>query len=528
MRVARLLAGLAILTVLAAPPAVAADSYGYSSPEAAGLRGLYRDAGLAFPRSSYPMSAAELRDLAELLAARALDPSIRDAAVRFLAERLPAAGVSDIGFSASAGIEWSYWGPMSSLGPMVDVVRLYLERQPLAAFTMDSSTDGKFAMGLRMPVDREYFMDRFAPWNLPGSEPGNPVALENHNLREGWLRYDFDPLVVELGRDSAFQGSSAASIMLNPALPFLDELRLKLPMGRLSMDAIYSTLEARAASADVPGLLAGSEVGSKVLLLASHRFEYAFDWARVGVEGLQVLSRAGNAFQLADFFPVFSWHQSDIAPNNLVIVFDGEIVPLPGLSVSFQYGLDDINVSAGGIADSGAPTIDAGILSAEGGFRSGDLAIGLYAEAGFTHYLWGNYASPAGGNEAGRAIYRLLLDRDVALMPLTSPYGPGAYWAELRATLAGIPGLSASLRILYLDRNSLADLVSTPYASSSSVADAPRARTLRIEAKVAASPFDWLAVRLEPSLCFDDGGTWLEFSAALSVRYASSGPQRPW
>lgn len=94
---------------------------------------------------------------------------------------------------------------------------------------------------------------------------------------------------------------------------------------------------------------------------------------------------------LGDFFPVFSWHQSDFAPNNLCLVFDADLVPFPEFRVMFQYGLDDINIIFAGVADEPIPTIDGLIFGLEYTRQLPFAGFTAYGEIGYTHYLWGSY-----------------------------------------------------------------------------------------------------------------------------------------
>ena len=97
-------------------------------------------------------------------------------------------------------------------------------------------------------------------------------------------------------------------------------------------------------------------------------------------------------------------------------------------------------------------------------------ALDLYLEAGYTQYLWGNFtATGQGGLTArhARALrYRYLLgtNGDAGLIPLTSPYGPGALWFRLLAGQElGLLGLRLGTDILLLGKNTAANLIVTPY-----------------------------------------------------------------
>jgi len=221
----------------------------------------------------------------------------------------------------------------------------------------------------------------------------------------------------------------------------MDILRLTLPLGRLSLDFMISSLENTRALEEAgvnedPSSLGFSFAedgvpGVTVVLANLHRFEYDFGFLRAAVSGLCVYAREDNAFVLADFFPVFSWHASDIKPNNLSLIFDLDAVLFPGFRVMAQFGFDDISTKGLGIGDSDIPTIFAGIAGLQYTRALSFATLDLYAEAGYTHYLWGSFNDKW---YLGRAIYRLELDRDTHALPLTSPFGPGTVWASFGPT----------------------------------------------------------------------------------------------
>lgn len=64
-----------------------------------------------------------------------------------------------------------------------------------------------------------------------------------------------------------------------------------------------------------------------------------------------------NEFHLADFFPVASWHNQNLAPNNLALVGDVTVVSVRRTELYVSGGLDDVNARAFGISDSDVPTV---------------------------------------------------------------------------------------------------------------------------------------------------------------------------
>jgi hypothetical protein len=474
------------------------------TPEVDQLVALYHDAGRVFPVSSYPVSKAELSRFAERLAAIA--PPDTDAALRAYRSQVLRFDPSHDRISASGSANFEFYfrtqnvpfdPGIAASEQSIDLQRLFLEREPLGAFQLDYARDGQLELGVSAVIQREYFMDPFNSTNLWESNAagGNPLALENQDIMRGIAWYDFKPLQVELGRDKVQLGPEGDSLLPSLKLPFLDVLRLRLPLGPLTGDLVLSTLDTRAAP---------TQAVSAVTLLAIHRYEYAFESVRIGLAGLAVYSRPANAFTLADIFPVMSWHNAGFLPNNFSIVADASWVPIPRLSISGQIGFDDINLSSSGLADSGVPTIPAAIVAAAYSVPvGGSLGVALHAEAGYTHYLWGNFEDEQGSTSA-RAAYNYVLDGGSAVLPLTSPYGPGATWVELSGRLSGIPWLDATVTARYLSRMTDGSgspvSLSIPYASSSAIEHAPRIDTWSVGCKVGALPFGFIRISVEPTL----------------------------
>jgi len=518
----RTIAFVAVLCLTTSVMAMAQAVLMPGAPEVHDLVTLYQRAGRVFPVTSFPVAKAELDGLAARLFAEA--PSSLSTEVQaYRTEILRYDPSRDrVSASASANLEYYYRTQDVNMEPGLptteqyeDFERLFLDRAPLASVQLDYSRDDRLELAIQADIQREYFLNPFNTTNLWETAPGDPVALENEDIMRGALWYNFDPLQVELGRDKVQLGPEEHSLLPSARLPFLDVLRLRLPLGKLTGDLLISTLENRDS--------AGEDVTSTTLL-AVHRYEYAFDTVRLGIAGMVVLSRQDNTFWLGDFFPVFSWHNADIIPNNMTLVADASWVPLPGLVVNGQFGVDDINVTGIGVADSSTPTIPAFILSA--GYMiptGGDVRVDLHAEFGYTHYLWGSFDDPN-----ARDIDRYLLDGGSVIIPLSSPYGPGATWVELSARVSGIPWLDASVNARYLSRmtngsGTVVDLISTAYQASSTIETAPHVDTWSIGFKAATLPFGFLRITLEPTLYIQENyaaGTqtvWAEVSVGAGV-----------
>jgi hypothetical protein len=420
---------------------------------------------------------------------------------------------------STAGLEYTLRSQDVSLGETEDLHRLWLDRDPLADLAL--MYEGTAAdLGVVARLERAYRKDPWLPSNLPGSEPGDPLTLENKFVREGWLSLDLGAVRADLGRMPVHLGPLEGGLLASSRLPYLDALRLRVPMGRLAMDSIIASIESRGSFDDV--LPYSPDVDGPLILYSLHRFEYAFRAFRLGFAGQQVVARENNAFVLADIFPVFSWHQSDLVPNNLSIVLDAEAVPLPGLRLMAELGFDDINLTSLGQADSGVPTITALVAGAEYLLRLGSADVRFRAEGGATHYLWGNFETPAVDPEiskAGRAIYRLWAEDGSLRLPLTSPYGPGVRWTLVGVEFRVPPSLEAGVTFRWLSRNTLADLVTTPYEASSAVANAPRTDTLSLLASAQWRPWRWLEVSIEPSGHFqlEPWRGWSELGMAVRL-----------
>jgi hypothetical protein len=292
-------------------------------------------------------------------------------------------------------------------------------------------------------------------------------------------------------------------------------LRLVLPVGRLTMDLTISSLQNRQGVGDLDLTIYGSEYNfdfrTNIIFANLHRFEYDFGRVRAAVTGLGIFVRENNAFALADFFPVSSWHATQYRPFNLSLVFDLDAALFPGFRAMAQFGFDDVNASdLFGVGDAPIPTIPAAIVGCEFQRRFSGGRLELYGELGYTHYLWGNFDDENNAILA-RAIYRLFLDQDTRLMPLTSPYGPGTIWSNLEAAWRWPRGLYTGLFAELLFRNPKVDLIHTPYAKDPALnALANKTGTLKLGLEARWRPWKWLELYGSPALKLQSGGPGLE------------------
>jgi hypothetical protein len=283
------------------------------------------------------------------------------------------------------------------------------------------------------------------------------------------------------------------------------------------MTLLISTLENRRAVDDVTPDGAIYDFAKTTILCNTHYFEYNFGAWRLGVGGQYLAVRPQNAFQVADFFPVMSWHQANIVPNNLSLLADFSWVPVNGLTVYGQGGFDDINLSFAGVSDGTIPTVPAFLLGATWGRRIDDWLLNAWIEGGYTHYLWGSFDDSA---NMARAIYRLDTDGARLSLPLTSPYGPGSIWAAASLTVGFPWSFDGKLTATYVGRNPSANLTTLTYGADSSVASAGLSHWFQLVLGVRWRPAAWLWISAAPEVNLRNGKIWLSIAlcGGASVR----------
>ena len=462
--------------------------------------------------------------------------------------------------SASVALQPEYYVNL----PRADFAEQLLREAPLVLLGLAMEADNGALLRARAVLQREWPID--SATNLPVPVEGNPIPVENNLLWEGILRIPVGPLMTTVGRQQVALGPDPLdSLYVSERVPFLDAIQSMLSLGPLTMTHVISTLENRRAAPDtvVPDR-ALYDFGTNIILYNIHY--YSWDWGplQTGFGSQVLIARAMNQFQLGDFFPVFSWHQADITPNNMSLV--GDVVFQLGRAgeAFLQYGWDDISAETFGFADTVVPTIDAYLggwrgewsLSGAGGLRGGargDGRVGgrpggdepadgsvettpgrptsdsapplLSADllAGYTHYLWGNFED---ANSLARAIYRLEGDGTRPSMPLTSPYGPGALWFRARASLEW-RGARAALRYRALGRKPGVDLYTTSYASSDAIEATARTWNHRVQLEaehLAEEVFSGagLGLALIPEFRWGTDGTAFGLEVSGFFRYHAS------
>jgi len=475
---------------------------------------LYRLAGRPFPTVSLPVSGDELgRLLADLASS--------DAPARIRAQALA------LGAAREAESEGNRLDMEIEVRPeyYANVERGTFERQfaaesPFATLRMGYGRTSGTYLFIRNVLQREWRYAE-APTNVPRPQEGNPVPFENNTVREGYVYFPAGIVDLTFGRQRISVGPNPEhTLFVSSRVPFLDALKVTASFPRLKMTSVASTLENGRASPDtvLPQGPADPLYGFDLTTIVYniHYFEYAWSRVRAGIGAQVVLARRMNSFQLGDFFPVFSWHNSDFAPNNMSLVADVTVTPLPNLEAYFQMGLDDVSGETFGISDALVPTIDAYV----GGISYALPALGgtLAATGGYTHYLWGNYDLDV---YLERAIYRLEDDGSGQSMPLTSPYGPGALWVELSAA-GRRRDLAIAGSYLALGRLPGASVYSTPYETSPEISAAAREWTHRLELEIDYRFRKTLGATLTPALTVREGETELSLIVAGHVRFRTT------
>ena len=523
-----------------------------TSPELSQARGLFTMAGRAFPVSAYPVApdalATHLWNLADT--AGESNQDLADQARKLAGALRP----PQAAYSLGVELDLVYAQRLRSdevllePGPYrdgIDFHRSYLTLPPLAVLELGMGKPRGFSIEAAGELRREWKEGWFADSNLMDlGQDRNPLALENNNISRGILRWHGEAGTVSIGRDKVHYGPAIGGTLYpSLRLPYWDSVRADLSLGPLSLNWYVATIQARksrlGSSLDVdPGTGFGFETDPgdaldpelpgtpSIILSAMHRFSWDFGSLQAGIAGLQVISRPNNYFHLTDIFPVISWHNSDVRQNNMMILADLAWTPLPGLVLNAVAGLDDVNAESVGVADhSGIPTIYAWVLGAEYYPRAFQGFSSLALELGYTHYLWGNYdGSMTMGldpNPLSKAIFRYLRDGGSVLLPLTSPYGPGAAWFTLgvQHQMTDLPFVFR-LDATVLSKNTEANLVDTPYKEDSLVADADRVLFGSMAVGVEYHRGS-LGVGVGPNILYQDGTWWAELD--LTVRWKLGG-----
>jgi hypothetical protein len=363
-------------------------------------------------------------------------------------------------------------------------------------------------------LQREW-VDNESVWNVPNGVDGNPVRIENNAVTQGYVALPVGAANLTFGRQKIHIGPDRTdSLSASNRIPFYDALVLELPLGGLTMTSVTSTMENRRASPDVPEISPRDDYGygETIILYNIHYFSYAWDRIQAGIGSQVIIARENNTIQFGDLFPVFSWHNADITPNNMCLIADAEFAVTPELSTYVQFGFDDISGSAVGVADGAIPTISAILAGAE---WNPTTAIQGRLQTGYTHYLWGMFDDD---EYLSRAVYRWNADSGYESMPLTSPWGPGVIWVQTDARF-DFEHFEVSPVIVVLGRKPVS-LFSTPYGASDAIEAAAREWSGDIRVEAAYRVGEIGRVSATPGLRIDDTGAsfLLDIRGEVSLR----------
>jgi hypothetical protein len=529
-----------VLLLLGSSGSLWGELFYEDSAEASLLRRLYRREGKVLPLNSYPVHGSDLVELGEkliplrsgedqLLLEELLDrltPKDSDALIRHgsLAAayeqrfRTDSILVDEGAVKNGEDIRRAYYGfsPFLSLeGGVEKFTGPYTELR----------------VELRPPWD-----ENFLPYNnfIPLPE----VDITYDLLSKGILGWNGKHLDVFLGRDSVHFGHTpGASLYPSGLLPYQDGLRLYLPLGPFSFDYLLSTIQPKKASHDViPNSIDNKEIDDSeafgfwndsnptTILTAVHRFQWNFGALKAGIGGTVIYARSNNMFLMTDILPIFVYHNADIRPNNLNLVFDLSWTFYPGFTLTGILGFDDISAKIFGLPDGPTPTIPAGILQLEYSAAPGPMIMDFLLEGGYAHYLWGNFAFgdadvvPWGEAPLARAIYRHAPNRRAILLPLTSPYGPGTIWGRLVSAL-DFPQLNLKVTadLLLLSKIDIVNLVDTIYTGDEAIENGRRIFYVSLDLPCTYT-WKYLEFLFSPALLIKDRKAALECTLGLSFK----------
>lgn len=477
---------LAAVALAALGSPLAAQAIDDADPINARSAELFLRAGALYPLSSWPASANEIIRALGRLAAD--EPSFSEEAT-LLIEELK--GRSDgsyasIAFALASRLDGFDRALPSEPAKTYDTRMRYIDAPPIARLDLGHADPRGIHADLSVRFRKEWSGDFSQKTNLPslGAE-SNPLAIDNHVMERADLRLDRGVLGFAFGRSPVKFGSSGFhSLYPDDGIPYLDRIGLSVRDGALGFDWYVATIQPirsydgyDIAPADQ---LEGGDDQRPTVLTAKRIALYRPNF-RFGIGQLAVYSRSNAYYTITDFIPLLDLHSSDVKPNNLSFILEFGWVPSPGLELYTTIGLDEISGDTFGIADSEIPTIWAAVFGAKGMLKlpSFDAILRPSIQLGYAHYLWGNYDAAASSHgdapsDLAKAVYRYRLDNGSILMPLTSPFGPGAAWIELDASLsaAGFP-IRLGLEALILAKHPLADLVATPYAQDTALSRFP-------------------------------------------------------
>jgi len=476
------------------------ESYFIDSEEVRTLRYLYRRQGLVFPFQGYPIHGSKLLAALERLPppASGRDQELYDHLMAELVRQQESGLILRGNLSASYEHRVRTSSVLADPGHVkngIDFQRDFLSFDPIlslgAGIGFFKGLDVAAEVQLRQPWKYPY---DYAPVNnflypFHGSE----LDINYDILTRGMLSWNGTYMDIGLGRERVHFGDApGGSLYPSRLLPFMDGLRMTVPLGPFTLDYMLAAIIPRKSqeeealgginSLGIPSSETSKHFGfmldenPTIILSSTHIFHWNFGKIKVGAGGTVMYARSNNNYNFTDILPISIFHNADSRPNNLNLILDFSWAFYPGWTVSLMGGFDDINASFINVSDSSVPTIPAVILQLEYSLAARPFLADFLFEAGWTHYLWGNYqydgdpddGKPWGGVYLARAIYRYSTFNHSVLLPLTSPYGPGVTWGRLKGdfSFSRLP-LKAGADLLVLAKRQNVNLVTTPYRKNS-------------------------------------------------------------
>lgn len=448
-----------IFFVLTAGGGLFAQTFEMDYPQVKTLHELYVKYGRSFPLTSFPVADRRILETCDALMdfVQGTDIGTVREIRKLLTDRPEHPKVFALA-KASVSLDTRWIGTNSE--NKKEELKDYLNEDPFLYG----------GLGVTYPNHAFLYMDIEARRYFNGDQITSSVPLqpldngwigwrtEFHDVRRGVLALSSDYIDLTIGRDKVQYGPNESSLISDPDLPWLDAIRIEAYFGEFTLSSRVSTLFNGKTEGDVvpPSPYAFDQ---NVILNTFHRFQYNTRFLRLGVSDNCYFVRPMNNFQLGDIFPVFSYHNADFVPNNNALILEATVLPFPGLEISGQVGLDDINGNTFGIPDNDTPTIDSEIL----GVYIPDW-MQMRWEVGQTHYLWGSFDNT---DPMARAIYRVQLNGGDQWLPMTSPYGPGCIWTKVSLTQPVTKELKIGFRGEVVGHKTGANLATTSYKRSS-------------------------------------------------------------
>ena len=539
------------------------DLYYTDDPEILNLIHLSRRMGKVIPFSSFPVHGSDILDFANFLLSGKAAGNLNETD-RFLLEDL-IDGLEkqrEGGILIKGGLAAAYEHRFSTgvvtiededLPNAEDVRRAYTNFSPFLSLYAGGGTFNGVWLAAQIDI-RPSWEDDFSPMNNFLTK----VNISYDFVKKGILAWNGAYMNLSVSRDTVHWGNPQGSTLYPSALlPHMDSVSMNVPLGPFTFDYMLASIMPKRAHpkyrdiddaidrhypdaigrdnslGDHFGFMKDPDSSNpSAVLMAAHRFQWNFGRVKAGVGGTIVYARPNNQFLVTDFLPVLVYHNSDSVPNNLSMVLDAQWAIVSGLSLSVMFGFDDIGGGAIGIPDGEIPTIPGAVLQLEYSTAGSKLFQFYMLEAGYTHYLWGNFGYEENdeklrdmyGVYLARAIYRYTPNKNALLLPLTSPYGPGSLWGKLKADLFFRSlNIRAGAELLFLAKNSEVNLVDTFYGAKDSLNSFDRfffVLDIPVSYIINYKPGS-LEFSVWPTVFFGSEGT--AFECTLGVRWSMKG-----